>query len=145
MHMFSSLLTDPLHQEPWEWDPAMCVAQSPRDDPDVPKLQKHMHRVLLSLSLISGRGLVWHTLQSTASRFSVSGNNGLLKKKSLIKIRISTILYDIFYYDFPSVHTQFNLDMHKKSTITMLINPFATNLKANNWLYYFSLIFVITI
>ena len=79
------------------------------------------------------------------SHFSVSGNNGLLKKKSLIKIRISTILYDIFYYDFPSVHTQFNLDMHKKSTITMLINPFATNLKANNWLYYFSLIFVITI
>lgn len=111
-----ALLTDPLHQEPWEWEPAMWVAQSPRDDTNVPKFQNHIHRVSLSLFLISIMGLVWHTLQNMTKQsffsYSVSGNDGLLKKKSVIKIRISTILYIIFYHDFPSVHTQFNLDMH---------------------------------
>ena len=74
-------LIDPLHQEPWVWDPAMWAAQSSRDDTDVPQLQSHIHRAPLSLSLISGTGLVWHTPQNTARQslfsYSASGNDGL--------------------------------------------------------------------
>ena len=49
----------------------MWVAQSPRDDTKVPKFQNHIHRVPLSLFLISVMGLVWHTLQSMTSHFLV--------------------------------------------------------------------------